>query len=671
MSATRSEVDATAERRPTLLVGTAGHVDHGKTALVRALTGIDCDRLAEEKARGITIDLGFAHLERGGAIVGFVDVPGHHKFLHNALAGLGGIRCLLLVVAADEGVKPQTREHLAVARLLAIPHLIVALTKIDLARPAATDLVELELGELLADSPWPRAPIHRLSSASGDGVERLADALVGLARDLPEERRGARPARLPIDRVFALRGQGVVVTGTLVAGEIAPGATLHRRPEELATRVRSLQVHGRPRARALAGERVALQLAGVETTDLERGDELVAGDGARPTRRLLARFTLLAEAGAELARPLAVRLFVYAAERMAWLRPLSPAALAPGTSGIVELRLARALAATRGDRFVVRRPSPAATLGGGEILDPWWRPIAAARRAEILPALAGELPRALVAWITAAAEAGATYGELAARAGLTLAEVAASLAPALERGELAALGQGAERRVLQTAAITHMVGEARALLADFFRREPLAPAMPRAEFLRRLLAKNALPLGDFYLAALAAAGIASPVPEGIAPPGRFARLSSDETGLAGQILARYAAAGLEGPSPAQVARELGAKPQIVEGLVRYLVRQGELVKLPGELVLASSALARVERELVETGWQRFSVPQFKERFSLTRKWAIPILEALDARGVTRRQGDVRLVRPRRPADHADSTSESIHPEPPSGDPPNP
>jgi selenocysteine-specific elongation factor len=216
-----------------------------------------------------------------------------------------------------------------------------------------------------------------------------------------------------------------------------------------------------------------------------------------------------------------------------------------------------------------------------------------------------------------------------------------------------------------------MVGEARSLLADFFRRQPLAPAMPKAEFLRRLLAKNALPLGDFYLAALAAAGIAATVPEGVAPPGRTARLSSDETGLAGKILERYAAAGLEGPSPAQVARDLDAKPQIVEGLVRHLVRQGELVKLPGELVLAASALARVERELAASGWERFSVPQFKERFSLTRKWAIPILEALDARGVTRRQGDLRVLRPRQPADHADSPSESIHPEPHSGDPPNP
>ena len=369
------------------VVGTAGHIDHGKTTLVKALTGIDCDRWAEEKARGITIDLGFAHLVRGDLQIGFVDVPGHERFLHNALAGLGGIRAMLLVVAADEGVKPQTREHLAVCSLLGIPHGLVALTKTDLVSEDLRELAQLEVEELLAATPFAGAPIMPVSSTTGEGIAELEAAILALAGRVeyepsaPAEGEAAGaaaparlPSRLPIDRAFHLKGLGVIVTGTLAAGAIRPGETLEALPGGERVRVRSIQVHGEPREIAEAGERTSLQVAGLPLEALSRGLTLAEPGAFATTTRLLVRFELLAEAPAALSGFVPIRLHLFASEVYGRLRPLDPMEIPPGGRGLAEIRLAAPVVARRGDRFVVRRPSPAATLGGGEILDPAWRP---------------------------------------------------------------------------------------------------------------------------------------------------------------------------------------------------------------------------------------------------------------------------------------------------------
>ena len=264
------------------IVGTAGHIDHGKTSLVLALTGIDCDRWVEEKTRGITIDLGFAHLKEGDLQIGFIDVPGHERFLHNALAGLGGIRVMLLVVAADEGVKPQTREHLAVCSLLGIPAGLVALTKTDLVSPDLLELAQLEVEELLAGTPFAGAPVLPVSSTTGEGIPELKAALVELADRYASPADPDRPARLPIDRAFHLRGLGVVVTGTLASGQVRPGDTLEVLPRGQRARVRSVQVHGQSREAAEAGERTSLQLTGVALEELGRGMQLGPPERSRP-----------------------------------------------------------------------------------------------------------------------------------------------------------------------------------------------------------------------------------------------------------------------------------------------------------------------------------------------------------------------------------------------------
>src|SRR5436305_1043960 len=508
-----------------VIVGTAGHIDHGKTSLVLALTGIDCDRWAEEKARGITIDIGFAHLTEGDLQLGFVDVPGHERFLHNALAGLGGVPTMLLVVAADEGVNPQTREHLAVCSLLGIPAGLVVLTKLDLVSSDLLELAQLEAEELLAPTPFAGSPILPVSSTTGQGIPALKAALLDLSvkHALPDE--PDRPARLPVDRAFHLKGLGVVVTGTLASGTVRPGDTLELLPRGERVRVRSIQVHGQPRERADAGERTSLQLTGVALEDLARGMQLGLPEAFEVTTSLLARFSRPPDAPAPARGFLPVRLHLYASEVLGRMRPLGAEGIAPGETGPVEIRLQAPVSALRGDRFILRRPSPPATLGGGEILDPRWRRHRGTILQQALTSLQKDLPAALPFWVQEAGERGVEAAELARRLGVPPAEVAKLLPP----------------------------------------------------------------------------------------------------------------------SPGEAAQTLGAKPQILDGVIRHLVARGQMVKLPSGLLLAASALSGLRQDLLATAWDRFSVADFKDRFGLTRKWAIPLLEHLDSTGATRRVGDDRMV----------------------------
>jgi selenocysteine-specific elongation factor len=654
------------------IVGTAGHIDHGKTSLVLALTGIDCDRWAEEKARGITIDLGFAHLAEGGIQLGFIDVPGHERFLHNALAGLGGIRVMLLVVAADEGVKPQTREHLAICSLLGIPAGLVALTKADLATPDLLELAHLEVDELLAPTPFSGAPVLAVSSATGQGVPELKAALLELAARHAVAAERELPARLPIDRAFHLRGLGVVVTGTLAAGRIATGDLLELLPPapglDGAVRVRSIQVHGQAREEALAGERTSLQLTGARLEELRRGLQLGTPGAFAATTSLLARVTLLPEAPAPMQGFGPVRLHLYAGEALGRMRPLAggpgavsppsePAApappappatfarLAPGGTGLAEIRLETPVVAARGDRLILRRPSPAATLGGGEVLDPRWRRHRGALLAAALTALSGDLARALAFWALEAGERGLDAADAGRRLGLpaerAAAELAALAADARLIEVLAAPGHG--RRWIAPAAVERVVERARRVLKDYFDRDRLADGMPKAEAVRRILRGRAAELAPIYLAWLEAQKVLSVEGDRIKLPGRSAQLSGEESKLAAAVMERFERAGLAPPAAGEVREELAAKPQILEGVLRHLVARGRLVRLPGGLMIAAAALDELRRQVRAEPWERFSVSQFKDRFGLTRKWAIPLLEHLDAVGATRRLGDDRQV----------------------------
>jgi selenocysteine-specific elongation factor len=595
------------------------------------------------KARGITIDLGFAYLFAGDLQVGFVDVPGHERFLHNALAGLGGIRIMLLVVAADEGVKPQTREHLAVCSLLGIPAGLVALTKTDLVAADLLELAALEVEELLAPTPFAGSPVLPVSSETGDGIADLKAAILELAERHAAPHDPALPARLPVDRAFHLKGLGVVVTGTLASGEVHPGDALEPLPRGDRARVRSVQVHGQPREAAVAGERTSLQVTGPELDSLARGMTLATPGAFAASTSLLARFHLLPDA-APLRGFVPVRLHLYASEVVGRMRPLAPGGLEPGQSGPVEIRLTAPVVAVRGDRYIVRRPSPPATLGGGEVLDPRWRRHRGKVLAPALAALAGDLPAALLFWVQEAGERGLDAAEAARRLGVPPGRAAAELAALASGQRLLEVpeGPGAARRWIAPAAVRRVAERARRVLAEHFRKDRLASAMPKAEAVRRIL-RGAAELAPVYLPWLEAEKVLAVRGDQVTLPGRSAELTAEESRLATAVAERFEKAGLTPPSPGEVAAELGAKPQILDGVVRYLVERGRLVKLPNGLVLAAAALAELRGNLVASGWERFSVADFKDRFGLSRKWAIPLLEHLDSTGATRRVGDERLV----------------------------
>ncbi|MDH3745333.1 MAG: selenocysteine-specific translation elongation factor [Acidobacteriota bacterium] len=627
------------------IVGTAGHIDHGKTRLIEALTGIDCDRWAEEKTRGITIDLGFAHLEREDIQVGFVDVPGHERFLHNALAGLGGIRVMLLVVAADEGVKPQTREHLAICSLLNIPAAVVALTKCDLVTSDLLELAQLEILELLAPTPFAEASILPVSSVTGEGIEDLESELLELARCYAVVPRQGEATRLPVDRVFLLKGLGLVVTGTLASGELAPGDVLEKSGSGKKARVRSIQIHGQSRETANAGERTALQLTGMDHQEIERGDQLTAPDAFRPARRLLARFTLLSDAPRAIKGSTAVRVHLLSSNVGGRLRPLEPASLQPGETGLVEIRCSTAITVVPGDHLIVRRPSPPATMGGGQILDTSWRPRRGKKLGKALAALNGERSQILFHWIVGEGERGASTRDLAQRLGVRDEVIEPELEALAKKQKLLSVppGTGHGQRWLDPEAYRRVSRRAQRELTSYFRKERLAEGMPKAEALERILPGGGAELADVYLDWLTKQRVLTVDGGSVNLPGRQAELSSEESGLARSLLTAFETAALEPPAPSHLSDLVGGKPQTIDGVLEYLIRRGKLLRLPGGLVIAASAVDEVAGDLRKSHWTDFSVGDFKERFGLTRKWAIPLLEHLDSTGTTRRVENRRQI----------------------------
>jgi selenocysteine-specific elongation factor len=626
---------------PHLLIGTAGHVDHGKTRLIEALTGIDCDRWREEKERGITIDLGFAHLMEGDLQIGFVDVPGHAKFLHNALAGLGGIRLVLLVVAADEGVKPQTREHVDICRLLEIPHAVVVLTKADLVEADLLELAREEVHDFLASGPYADAPIHVVSSHSGDGIDVLRDRLIERARALGIEGDDGLPPRLPIDRAFQLQGRGTIVTGTLLSGTLTTGMELEWGPGGGLTRIRSMQVHGDPRDNATAGERVALQLAGVSVDQLSRGVQLFAPGALEATTHLVARVTVLPGATISTTGWTDVVVHAFTAEVPARLRPVRDAS-STGKTNLVEIRTRRPILVTRGDHLIIRRPSPPTTLGGGRILDPFWRRRRGSRLEHAVQALQKDSD-AVVFWVDESGPAGRSATELAHREGRLEAAAAAKLETLAETGRLVELGTGDGRRWITPTTEEAVRHRAQSVLAAHFRRHRLATGLSRAEAAERILGKRARGLAEAYFGRLARDGVLVEQGESVDLPGREDPLTGEESELTSTIRRRFEEGGLAPPSPADLRRELGAKPQIVDGLIGYLLERGRLVRLPGGLILAATAVQELRRDLIESELTTFSVADFKSRYGLSRKWAIPLLEHLDSTGTTRRMGDKRVI----------------------------
>ncbi len=626
-----------------VVIGTAGHIDHGKTRLLEALTGVDCDRWAEEKNRGITIDLGFTHLQENDLQVGFVDVPGHEKFLHNALAGLGGIRLVLLVIAADEGVKPQTREHLEICSLLQIPNALVVLTKKDLVDSETLELAALEVEELLEPTPFAGSPVLAVSSLTGDGIEDLRAAILAKAREIAVEIEPGAPFRLPIDRAFQLKGLGAIVTGTLVSGRVEAGQAVSVLPRGAQARVRSVQVHGEERPRAEAGERTALQLAGVDLAELQRGEELATPDLFAASHRLLIRLSLLDNAPATLKAWTPIRFHLYATETLGRLRPLD-GPIEPGAQGVAEVRLEAPIVAARGDRFIVRRPSPQTTLGGGSVLDPQWHRRRGKDLAEAVTAIA-QTEAPLVLWVAEAGERGRAADELASRLGSKADFVAKDLDALSSEGGLLKVAAGRAPRYVDPKVFQRVREKGKLILRSYFRENRLSPGMPKAEFLGQLLPARAQDLAQVYLRFLTDQKILVVQGDLVNQPGRqaAASLTGEENQLTRDLLELIEGEALTPPSPKELALRLNAKPQILEGVQQFLIQKKKLVRLSSGLIVSTKAVEQLRQDLVDSEWQRFTVPEFKDKFELSRKWAIPLLEHLDSIGATRRVENERQI----------------------------
>ena len=634
----------------SVIVGTAGHIDHGKTTLVRALTGVDADRLPEEKRRGITIDLGFAELDLGDVRVGFVDVPGHERFVKNMLAGAHGIDLVALVIAADEGVMPQTREHFDICRLLGVRAGLVVLTKADAVDEELLELVRLETSELVAGSFLEGAPVVAASARTGQGLEELKEALRNSALAAPE-RSGDAVARLPVDRSFTMRGFGAVATGTLVAGEIKEGEELELLPAGARVRVRGLQVHGAAVREARAGQRTAVNLGGIETAGVERGMVLAPVGRLRPTQILDARVTVLADAPRPLRTRQRVRVHHGTAEALARVAVLEESGeVAPGSTGLVQLRLESTVVALPGDRFILRTYSPQQTFAGGVVFDAHaskhrGRERVAARAALVAFEEADRAAR-LAFFVESASERGLRREEAVARTGWRDDVLAAALVEAEGRGSLVEV----EGVLVSTEVLRRLQSAAVEETEAHHRREPLSRGLAR-ETLREQVFTHAAP--EIFRAALKRAeeeGALVSERELVRAAGHSLDLSPADAALRDQLETVYRDAALEAPTLEEAferAGRGGARREHLRKLLQLLLDAGTLVRVKEDLLFHREALERLASALgdyaARTPERLIDVAAFKELSGVSRKYAIPLLEYFDRVRVTRRAGDKRLI----------------------------
>jgi selenocysteine-specific elongation factor len=629
----------------SVIVGTAGHIDHGKSALVEALTGTHPDRLAEEKRRGITIELGFAFLEENGVRFGLVDVPGHERFVSNMLAGAAGIDLVLLVIAADESIKPQTREHFDICRLLGVKRGVVALTKSDLVDADMLGLVRLEVEEYLRGSFLERAPIVPVSVKTGAGLGELKKALHAVATEI-SGKDSARYFRLPIDRAFAIKGFGTVVTGTLISGGVSAEDEVELFPEGKRLRVRGVQSGGKSVERAIAGQRTAVNLAGIEHAEVKRGMTLAAPGHFRKTRRVDVRLTLLPSAR-KLKHRARVHFHAGTSETIAEVSLYGESVITPGQSTLAHLRLQDDVLLLPGDRFILRQFSPVITIGGGVILDSLARrpTLRDTGRVAFLETLESAKREEMLAAMTERALLGLAMEDIVARTGWfdhEIRETAQTLATAgrakvVSAEPLFLLGRKAFDDVRRK--ITERIER-------FHKENPLLLGIAR-EDLRAGLGRRVRP--ETFRAALEELGAEKKLDvqgELVKRAGAQIALQPDEAKAKGEIEQAFADAGLAVPSVKEVLAKLSVEAKRAEKLLQILLREKSLVRVSPELVFHRDALVHLKEQLVtfkKAKAERISVPVFKELTGITRKYAIPLLEYLDRERVTRRAGDERVI----------------------------
>ena len=629
-----------------VIIGTAGHVDHGKTLLVKALTGIDTDRLVEEKKRGITIELGFAHLDfDDGTQAGIVDVPGHEKFIKNMLAGAGGIDLAMLVVAADEGFMPQTVEHLGILSLLGIQDGLVVITKCDMADPEWVEMVKEDVRTHVEGTFLEGKPVFTVSAYTGQGIPELRQALKELVQKAAEKNMRT-PFRLPIDRVFSVDGFGTVVTGTLIEGSVSNGDMAEILPGGVQARVRNLQVHDRDVETAYAGQRVAINLAGVKKADLGRGDVIARPGSVRTSLMLDARLQNLKNSQRTILSGSQVHLYHGSAVRLCKVVLLDRDALQPGESCYAQLRLTEEIAAKRGDRFVIRFYSPLETIGGGVVLDDLPRRHKRGDQA-VLEALAiresGSGDDQLVQLVAEHGHSLPTLEKLAAPQNLDREELGRSLEELTSAGKVL---QPLPGRYLAASVFDAIWDSCRGLLEQYHRQNPLHAGMKVAELRQKLLKNTDQAVADAILAALAREGKIKAVADRYALADFAVHLTKRQSAIREKLLQTYRKAGLEVPGLDEVIAsfppaEQGDCRQVVESLVSG----GGLVLLTPQLCLHSQVYAQVcdkTRDFMAEH-QELTLAEFRDLLGTSRKYALAVLEYYDKNKILKKDGDVRRL----------------------------
>ena len=639
-----------------VVIGTAGHIDHGKTALVRRLTGIDTDRLKEEKERGISIDLGFAHHTLpSGRRVAIVDVPGHERFVKNMLAGATGVDLVLLVVAADEGVMPQTREHLAIVNLLRVTRGVVALTKADLVDEETLGVVRSEVEELLAPTGLRGIPIVPVSSATGEGMDRLTEALEAVVAEA-SGRSAEGPARYPIDRVFPVEGIGTVVTGTLWSGRIRAGDSLELLPAGKPVRVRQVQVHDRTVEEASAGQRVALAIHGIPRESVARGDWLATPGRFQPSRLLDVRLELLSSAPKGLGSRTRLRLHLGASEILGRAVLLERETLAPGESGWAQLRLEDHAVASAGDRIVIRSYSPAVTIAGATVVDS-----APAKRSRLAPGDGARLETLLsgsaMDKLAALAEEAGAAGIAGEGAAVRLGSIAESVTEAASAAVAAAISVSAEARLvrlrdgrlLTPASWSRALEDVLRAVTRYTEQNRLRGGIPKGELKSALTRELPGAVFDEALEVLTSGGRLAVRGDQVSLPAAGPKLSAGQEKAISEIERRLLGKGYQVPDVSELTRGVSAAERPAD-LIRYLVESGRAVKVTSELLYPRGLWDELETRLAAhfSKNRTLSMGAFKELAQVSRKYAVPMLEHLDRTGVTRREGDDRVPGPKLP-----------------------
>ena len=624
-----------------VILGTAGHIDHGKTALVKALTGIDCDRLKEEKERGITIDIGFAHLNlKSGIRVGIIDVPGHERFVKNMLAGAHGIDLVLLVIAADEGVMPQTREHMDIVTLLGVKKGIVALTKVDLVDDEWREMVVEEVRDFLKGTFLAQSPIVPVSSVTGLGLDELLNSIDGIAQEV-----AARPSgglfRLPIDRVFTIKGFGTVVTGTMISGQVRVGEVVEVLPQGLEAKVRGLEVHGQDVEEVWAGARTAVNLQGVERTALKRGDILAHPGIFKPTKRIEVYIRHLKDSPRPLRRRAPVRFHVGTTEVMARVEPLDREELAPGEEGYATIRLEGPVTVSRGDRFVIRSYSPIITIGGGEVLNPSHRLVKVRADLDLLEVGDAEVVADLFARLSG--YSGIDLKGLAGLSGLFPEELSRAVENLKGRGRLIELDGGGW---IHSGPLDRLKGRVLEELSEHHRKNPLKEGMAREELRSKLPGEVDQKLLARVLEDMTGQGVVVTFRDYVKLAGHSVKLEEEELRLKEALDRTFIDSGLTPPLASELSERFQVPIDKIGDLLNLIVSDGKLVKVKDNLYFHKEVIEVLKARLIDflKAHGEINPTQYKELTGASRKFTVPLMEYFDSIKVTIRVGDVRRLR---------------------------